>query len=136
VLAITTALAWALSDAIFQFGLISVGAAESNYFRMLVVSVVLVPVFFISLRGKRKLPTKRITGLALITGLVGVGFSLIAYSYAVKFIGATVTAVIIAAAPVFTAPLSALYLGEDVNWKVGVGTLLTIIGVVLVVFVF
>ena len=76
------------------------------------------------------------TGLALLTGLVGVGFSLIAYSYAVKFVGATVTAVVIAAAPVFTAPLSAIYLGEDVNRKVVIGTLLTIIGVFLVVFIF
>jgi len=135
-LAIFTALAWALSDAIFQFGLISVGAAESNFFRMLVVSLILVPIFFISLRGNRKLPSGRTTGLALVTGLVGVGFSLIAYSYAVKFVGATVTAVVIAAAPVFTAPLSAIYLGEDVNRKVVIGTLLTIIGVFLVVFIF
>jgi drug/metabolite transporter (DMT)-like permease len=43
---------------------------------------------------------------------------------------------VIAAAPVFTAPLSALYLGEDVNRKVALGTLLTIIGVILVVFIF
>lgn len=136
ILAIFTALAWALSDAIFQFGLISVGAAESNYFRLLVVSIILIPVFIISLRGGRKLPTRSITGKALLTGLFGVGFSLIAYSYAVKFIGATVTSVIVAAAPVFTAPLSVLYLGEDVNWKVAIGTLLTIIGVVLVVFIF
>ncbi|GAF79657.1 unnamed protein product, partial [marine sediment metagenome] len=114
-LAILTALAWALSDAIFQFGLVSVGAAESNYFRMLVVSIILVPIFFVSMKGGRKLPAKRITGMALVTGLFGVGFSLIAYSYAVKFVGATVTAVIISSAPIFTAPLSALYLNEDVN---------------------
>ncbi len=136
VLAVITALAWALSDAIFQFGLISVGAAESNYFRMLVVSIILVPIFFISLKNGRRLPTRRITGMALLTGLFGVGFSMIAYSYAVKFVGATVTAVVIAAAPVFTAPLSAVYLGEDVNRRVASGTLLTIIGVFLVVIIF
>lgn len=136
VLAVFTALAWALSDSIFQFGLISVGAAESNYFRMLVVSIILVPIFFMSLKGGRKLPTRRITGMALLTGFFGVGLSLIAYSYAVKYVGATVTAVVIASAPIFTAPLSALYLGEDVNRKIAFGTLLTILGVFLVVFIF
>ncbi|MFW9926506.1 MAG: DMT family transporter [Candidatus Thorarchaeota archaeon] len=136
VLAILTALCWAISDATFQFGMISVGAAESNFFRLLVASVILVPVFFASLKGGRKLPSKRIMGLALLTGLFGIGFSLITYSYAVKLIGATVTAVIIAAAPVFTAPISAIYLGEVVNRKVGLGTILTILGVVLVVVLF
>lgn len=136
ILAISTALCWALSDAVFQFGLISVGAAESNFFRLLVASAILVPIFFISLKGSRKLPSSRTTGMALLTGLIGVGLSLIAFSYAVKFIGATVTAVVIAAAPVFTAPLSALYLGEDVNRHVILGTLLTIIGVFLVVVIF
>ncbi len=135
-LALFTALSWALSDTIFQFGLISVGAAESNFFRMLVASVILVPIFFISLKGGRKLPTKRVSGLALVTGFIGVGLSLIAFSYAVKFIGATVTAIVIASAPVFTAPLSALYLGEVVNRKVAIGTILTIIGVFLVVIIF
>lgn len=136
VLAISTALCWALSDAFFQFGLTSAGAAESNFFRLLVASVILVPIFFMSLKGERKFPSNRTTGMALLTGLIGVGLSLIAFSYAVKFIGATVTAVVIAAAPVFTAPLSALYLGEDVNRRVVVGTILTIIGVFLVVFIF
>jgi drug/metabolite transporter (DMT)-like permease len=136
VLALLSALAWASSDAIFQFGMISVGAAESNYFRMLVVSIILVPIFFGSLRGERKFPTKRITGLALVTGFIGVGVSMIAYSYAIKFAGATVTSVIGAAAPIFTAPLSAIYLGEDVNRKIVLGTLLTILGVFLVVVIF
>lgn len=136
VLAILTAICWAISDATFQFGMITVGAAESNFFRLLVASAILVPVFFASLKGGRKLPSKRIAGLALLTGLFGIGFSLITYSYAVKFIGATVTAVIVAAAPVFTAPISAFYLGEVVNRKVGLGTILTILGVILVVFLF
>jgi drug/metabolite transporter (DMT)-like permease len=135
-LAIFTALSWALSDVVFQVGLISVGAAESNFFRLLVASVVLIPVFMVSLRGGRKLPTRRITGMALITGFIGVGLSLIAYSYAVKYIGATITAIVVASAPVFTAPLSALYLGEVVNRRVAIGTILTVIGVFLVVIIF
>jgi uncharacterized membrane protein len=35
----------------------------------------------------------------------------------------------------FTAPLSAIYLDEDVNQRVAVGTILTIIGVLMVVII-
>ncbi|MFW9959819.1 MAG: DMT family transporter [Candidatus Thorarchaeota archaeon] len=133
ILAFVTLISWAFSDAIFQFGLIGVGAAEANYFRMIFASIILVPFFLVSIRGRRSLPNKRVVAFASITGLVGIGLSLIAYSYAVKFVGATITAVIVASAPVFTAPLSAIFLGEDVNRRVIVGTLMTILGVILVI---
>ncbi len=132
-LAFLTVCLWALSDVIFQFGLTSIGAAEANFFRMLVASIVLIPIFFITHRGGRSLPSRRITLLALLTGLFSIALSLILYSYAVKFVGATITAVIVASAPIFTAPLSAIYLKEEMGAKVVGGTLLTIIGVILVV---
>lgn len=135
VLAFLTIIAWALSDVILQFGLTSAGAAEANFFRMLVVSILFIPVFAASLRGGRKLPTRRISGIALVTGLFGMGLSLIAYSFAVKLIGATVTSVLVASAPMITAPLSSFYLQEDVNRFVVIGTLLTILGILFVVLV-
>jgi drug/metabolite transporter (DMT)-like permease len=135
-LAFLTLVSWALSDTIFQFGLIHAGAAEANYFRLLFASVILIPFFLISLRNGRKLPTRQVTIFAALTGLVGIGLSLIAYSYAVKYVGATVTAVIVASAPVMTAPLSAIYLNEDMNRRVVVGTLTTILGVILVIAIF
>jgi drug/metabolite transporter (DMT)-like permease len=135
ILAFFTLISWALSDAIFQFGLISVGAAEANFFRMLFASVILVPFFLISMRKGRSLPNRRVLAVVSVTGLVGIGLSLVAYSYAVKFVGATITAVIIASAPVFTVPLSALFLREDVNRRVTIGTLMTIIGVILVTLI-
>ena len=134
-LAFFTILAWASSDVILQFGLTTAGAAEANFLRMLVVSVLFIPVFIASLRGGRKLPTRRISSIALITGLFGMGLSLIAYSYAVKFVGATITSVLVASAPMITAPMSAFYLQEDVNKVVVLGTLLTITGILLVVIV-
>ncbi|MHA2071739.1 MAG: EamA family transporter, partial [Candidatus Thorarchaeota archaeon] len=96
-------------------------------------SVVLIPVFFIAHRGGKALPSRRITILALLTGLFSIALSLILYSFAVKFVGATITSVIIASAPIFTAPISAIYLKEEMGVKVVGGTLLTILGVILVV---
>lgn len=134
--AFVTIVVWSFSDVIFQYGLIGVGAAEANFYRMLVASVIYIPIFLLSLRGGRSLPTRRISGIALVTGVFSIGISLIVYSYAIKYIGATITAVLISSAPVVTAPLSALYLQEDVNRYVGLGTILTIIGIVLVILIF
>jgi drug/metabolite transporter (DMT)-like permease len=135
-LAFLTVCLWAMSDVIFQFGLTSIGAAEANFFRMLVASIVLIPIFFITQARGKSLPSRRIMAVALITGFFSIALSLILYSYAVKFVGATITSVMIAAAPIFTAPLSAIYLKEEMGIKVLGGTILTVIGVVLVVIIF
>lgn len=134
-LAFITIIVWSASDVTFQYGLVSAGVAEANYYRVLVASIVYVPIFMFSMRGRRKLPSRRISGIALVTGLFSIGISLIVYSYAIKFIGATVTSVLIASAPVITAPLSAVYLHEDLNREIGLGTILTIVGILLVVFI-
>ncbi|TFG30312.1 EamA family transporter [Candidatus Thorarchaeota archaeon] len=134
-LAFITIVVWSASDVIFQYGLIGVGAAEANYYRMVIASIVYIPIFVFSLKGGRRLPSRRISSIAMIAGFFSIGLSLIVYSYAVKFVGATITSVMIASAPVITAPLSALYLREDVNKNVGIGTILTILGVLLVVVI-
>ncbi|MFW9787481.1 MAG: DMT family transporter [Candidatus Thorarchaeota archaeon] len=126
---------WAMSDVIFQFALIGVAPAEANFYRTLAASLILVPVFLSSLRGERNFPSRRTTIFALATGIVALGFSLIAYSFAIKFVGATVTSLIVASAPMMTAPLSAIYLDEDVNQKVSAGTILTFAGVLMVIFI-
>lgn len=135
ILAFLVLICWALSDVIFQFGLAGVEPAEANFYRTLAASLILVPVFLFSLRGERTLPSRRTTMFALATGVVGLGLSLVAYSFAIKLVGATVTSLIVASAPMFTAPLSAIYLDEDVNQRVALGTILTIIGVLMVVVI-
>lgn len=135
VLAFLVLVCWALSDVIFQFGLIGVAPAEANFYRVLAASLILVPIFLYSFRGERTIPSKRAVLFSLVTGIVGLGLSLVTYSYAVKFVGATVTSLIVAAAPMFTAPLSAIYLDEDVNQSVAIGTILTIIGVFMVIII-
>ncbi len=136
ILAFLVFICWAASDVIFQYGLVGVEVAEANFYRVFAASLILVPVFLMTMRGERKLPTRKVTTYALLIGIIALGFSLIAYSFAVKFVGVTVAAPIIASGPMLTAPLSAMYLDEDVNRQVGLGTLLTILGVILVIFIF
>jgi drug/metabolite transporter (DMT)-like permease len=95
----------------------------------------LIPIFIIAQARGKPLLSRRIILVALITGVFSIALSLVLYSYAVKFVGATVTSVIVASAPIFTAPLSAIYLKEEMGLKVVGGTILTVIGVVMVVII-
>ena len=135
VVAFLVLVCWATSDVVFQFGLIGVAPAEANFYRILAASLILVPIFLFSLRRRRMYPSRKTIVYVSLTGIVALGFSLIAYSFAMKFVGATVTSLIIASGPMFTAPLSVVYLNEDVNRNVAFGTLLTIIGVLMVIVI-
>jgi drug/metabolite transporter (DMT)-like permease len=136
ILAVLVFFCWAAGDVIFQFGLTGdVGPAEANFYRIFAASLLLVPIFLLTAKRERIIPNKRVSVYALLTGLIAVGFSFITYSFAVGYVGATVTALIVASAPMFTAPLSAIYLDEDVNRNVAIGTILTIIGVLLVTLI-
>ncbi|UCH05476.1 MAG: DMT family transporter [Candidatus Thorarchaeota archaeon] len=132
-LAFGTALLWAVGDAVFQFGLVNVDPIDGNFVRMLAGSAVLLPVVAMSFRGPRQIPTKRIASLALVTGIFGMGISLLLGTVSVKEIGATATSVLLASAPLFTTPLSIYFLKEKLTRNVAIGTLLTILGVTLVI---
>jgi drug/metabolite transporter (DMT)-like permease len=61
------------------------------------------------------------------------GFSLLFGTFSVKYIGATVNSILLAAGPLFTTPISIVYLKEEVPLSLAAGTLFTILGVILVI---
>ncbi len=132
-LAFGTALLWAAGDTVFQFGLVNVDPIDGNFVRMLAGSTVLVPVVAMSFKGPRHVPSKRAVSLALVTGVFGMGLSLLLGTVSVKEIGATATSVLLASAPLFTTPLSLYFLKEQMTRNVAIGTILTIIGVSFVI---
>ena len=136
ILALGTAATWGFGDAVFQFGLVGVEVPEANFVRLLVAALAVIPFFFIFRKREEKIrPERRHTVLFLMAGLFGMGISLICYSFAVKMVGATVTSILVASAPILTTPLSVLYLGENPSRDTVIGTVLAIIGEVLVVFI-
>lgn len=62
-------------------------------------------------------------------GLSGSGIGSILYFWGLRDAGAAVTAVLMAASPLFSTPMSVAFLGERVNRRVVAGTLLIIAGV-------
>ena len=69
----------------------------------------------------------------VVAGVIGTGLGSMLYVYAVVEAGAARTAVLSATAPLMGLPLAVLFLKEQVDWRVGVGTVLCVLGIVLVV---
>jgi len=135
-LAIMAALSWATATVILQIGLVGTDPIDANLIRILIGSLFLLPLFFLSRKQGMPMPSKRATKLVVIAGFFGMGIGSILYVNAVFFTGAAVTSVIAATAPLFALPLTILFLKEKVTPLILVGTLLTIAGVWLVVLAF
>jgi drug/metabolite transporter (DMT)-like permease len=105
-----------------------------NLVRMPVAACVLL----VASRGRANIPLRQFGGrtflfLAII-GVFGTGLASIAYLGALKIAGAGRTAVLGATAPLFALPLSVLLLGERPGLRAVMGTLLTVLGIALVVW--
>jgi drug/metabolite transporter (DMT)-like permease len=132
-LALTTAIAWAIGEVVFQYGLKSIDPLDGNLVRMLAGSIALLPTYIL-LRKKNDIrPTRRAVIITLVAGIFGMGISLLLGTFSVKYIGATINSIILAAGPLFTTPLSVIYLKEKVTWSLVTGTLFTFLGVILVI---
>jgi drug/metabolite transporter (DMT)-like permease len=132
-LAFATAIAWAIGEVVFQYGLTSIDPLDGNLVRMLAGSIALLPAYILLRKKNRIKPTRRVIIITLITGIFGMGFSLLFGTFSVKYIGATVNSILLAAGPLFTTPISIVYLKEEVPLSLAAGTLFTILGVILVI---
>src|SRR6266481_5115585 len=76
----------------------------------------------------REMAIFAILGVANNTLYLGLGYT------GLKSVSAGLGGLIVSANPVFTAPLAALFLGEALTWRKGMGLLLGILGVGLIVW--
>ncbi len=81
----------------------------------------------------RPFKDRRHIGAIIAAGVIGTGFGSLMYVYAVVHAGAARTAVLSATSPLLALPLSILFLGERFTARIGVGTALCVVGIVLVV---
>ena len=128
------AICWSLSTVVQSKALAHSDAITVNLIRMPVAACVLL----IASRGRANIPLRQFgarTFLFLIViGIFGTGLASISYLGALKIAGAGKTAVLGATAPLFALPLSVLLLGERPGLRAVMGTLLTVLGIALVVW--
>ena len=131
-LSLATALCWALTNLFFGEATRRVGAFTVNMMRLPVALAVLtVPVFLMSSpwtgAGQREV------GLLAVSGLVGLLVGDIAWLAALPRLGARLTVLVLALAPVFASLAGLVILGEHLGPSAVVGIAVTLAGVALVV---
>ena len=128
------AVCWALATVVQSKALAHADPITVNLVRMPVASCVL----WLATRGRASIPLRQFGGRTFvflaIVGVLGTGVASIAYLGGIQLAGAGTTAVLGATAPLFALPLSMILLGERLNSRGVAGTILTVLGIALVVW--
>ena len=128
-LAALTVFMYACATIMIDVGVANVDPIDANVFRLGFGSVLLAPVFYGSWRIGMPLPSRRGMKIIGVAGIFGMAFASTFYVASIKYIGATLGAIVGSTAPLFALPFSMRYLDEPINWKVGLGTLATVLGI-------
>ncbi|MFX0061399.1 MAG: EamA family transporter [Candidatus Hermodarchaeota archaeon] len=135
ILAILAALLWAIAVLVLQLGLTESEPISANLVRTIAASLFLIPIFVFNYqKGEKRLPSRRTTIIVLIAGFFGMSLGTFFYVAAVKLSGASTTAALSATSPLFTLPLAMFFLKEKFSLLVVLGTILTVLGVLILVF--
>ena len=128
-MAASAAVMFALATIMVDIGTVVVDPLDANVIRLACGSLMLAPTFYFSKQRGMRMPSRR--GIKVVAGASVVGMALASTFWvaSVKYVGATISAVLGSISPLFALPLSLRYLAETVNWKVGLGTVSTIIGI-------
>lgn len=136
-LAILAAITWASGTTMIKIGLdmTSVDIIPINAARMFLLIPITTLLFFSfpKQRKESKFTWKGIlfVSLAALISLVGAN---ILYLTAVDMIGTSTPAAFAASGPLIATPLSMIFLKEKVDWKIILGTVFTIGGIILIIF--
>ncbi|MHA3964635.1 MAG: DMT family transporter [Candidatus Thorarchaeota archaeon SMTZ1-45] len=133
VLALVTALCWSVGSVLLQLGVANVDPTDANFVRMVFGSGILAPIFLGAIQSGMPKPSKRATKIILAAAFFGMAMGSLLYTFAVKLVGATISAVLGSVSPLFALPISIFFLKEEYSYKSILGALMTVSGVILVV---
>jgi drug/metabolite transporter (DMT)-like permease len=132
-LVLVSTILFALSTILLQVGVSDVDAIHANLIRLIVGSILFVPIFIgARVRGMPQ-PPKHAIKIVLVGAFFGMAIGSLLYVYVVKLVGATFTSVVGSLSPLFALPISIFILKEKVTILAVIGVVLAIIGVILVV---
>ncbi|NHJ84897.1 MAG: DMT family transporter [Asgard group archaeon] len=136
-LAILTSVTWASGTTLIKYALnnTDVEIIPVNAARLFVlIPVAFVIYMFNDGRKKKSNFSWKSVLLVVLGALFGLVAANIFYLQALDNVGTSTAAAIAAAGPMVTTPLSVIFLKEKVNWLVVIGTLCTIGGILLIIF--
>jgi DME family drug/metabolite transporter len=132
--AIVAALVWAVATVLMKMGMqTGVDVITINAFRMPIGALALLALAHARL-GKaawRGFDRAIIPGL-IVYGLYSTGLGALVWTWSVEFTGAARAALLVTFAPLIGAPLAAIFLRERITPKIAVGTLMSVVGIWLI----
>jgi len=132
-LALSSAALWGLGTVLLSIGLRGINPVLTTTIRAPLVAIFsFLVVIGRGHLGELKRIDRQSLWLLLATGILGWGVGAVLYSAAVQLLGPSKTAIIGATSPLFAAPLSWLFLHERPTRYTVLGTVLTVVGIVLV----
>ena len=132
-LAFVAAICWSLGSVLLQIGVTDIDPIDANFVRMLFGGAIIAPIFLTAIKRGMPTPSRRSAKIIMAAGLLGMTMGSLLYTYAVKMIGASISAVLGSTSPLFAVPISIIFLKESFSRKSLLGVLLTVAGVILVV---
>jgi len=133
-LILIASLLWAISISLLKIGLQEVSLILANGVRLPVASFALIILIFFQ---KPLHPTTRLrirdVALGAVTGILAFGLGGLLFLQAIFYVGAAKATVLTSSAPLFGLPLSLVFLKERVTMRVAAGTVLVVLGIVLIV---
>jgi drug/metabolite transporter (DMT)-like permease len=131
-MALSAALLWAISSVIIRPALDQVDVLTATSFRMVAGAITLWLIARWRARGAEAPARRPRLRVVLLSGTIS-SCSMFLYTLAIQQAGAARTSTLGATAPLYAVPLAALLLGEHVTPRMAFGTILAVVGVILVV---
>ncbi|MBI5652997.1 MAG: DMT family transporter [Chloroflexi bacterium] len=132
--AIVAAMVWAGATVLMKMGMqTGVDVITINAFRMPIGALALLALVH-ARRGKaawRGFDRAMIPGL-IVYGLYSTGLGALVWTWSVEYTGAARAALLVTFAPLIGAPLAAIFLRERITPKIAVGTLMSVVGIWLI----
>ncbi len=119
--------AWGLGSIANKYALFYVGPLTLSFLRMLILIPLMI---LLGYRSLRSLDRRAVT-MASITGVLSYGFGIPLFLYAINTVGVSVTVLVTALAPVLGKVFSVLLAKETLIAKGAIGTLVTVIGIIV-----
>lgn len=136
VLALLALLGYAVGVTLLQVGVEGVEPLPANFIRSVFGSLAFLPIYAGARAKGMAKPGRRAAGIVAVAALFGFGFGSLLYTTATKYVGATITSLLDSMAPVFGVAFAVPFLGERVTPRVILGTIMSVIGVAVVILGF
>jgi len=132
-LALLAAILLATGGVIIQIGVVDIDPIYANLVRMGCGSIMMLPLFTAVQKRGQGIRAPKAAYMIALAIFFGWFLESLSWVVIIKNMGATVASVLISTSPIFALLFSVKLLDEGIRWKGIVGTLITVVGVWLVI---